>query len=636
MVVDPRIGTELAGYRIEEFLGRGGMSVVYRAQHLGLERRAALKLMSPELAVNPNFRERFIRESRVAAGIDHPNIIPIYEAGEADDLLYIAMRFVEGTDLKKLLAAEGPLELERAFSVISQVANALDSAHQHGLVHRDVKPGNILMVPHGPEGADHVYLSDFGLTRRVDSLSDITAIGQLVGTIQYMAPEQIEGKTVDHRGDIYSLGCVLFETLTGSIPYDRDTEVAIMWAHVQEPPPSATALRRDLPSGVDEVIERALTKLPEKRFESCGDLCRALGSALGIEVRRTSWPSGSKDMPTLDVAETEPPEDISPEASPGTKRSRWPIVTAIAVVAVLTTVVLATRQSDRDEGSGTAAIDPNTVVVLDDDGAGIAEAFEVDADPLQVAIDGGAVWVTSGVDRTVSRVDPDSGEIDDTFPTGGDPTSLDVAGDDIWVGHRSEGSVTHIDTGSGESSTIGLSVGVSAVAITGDAVWVTNELTRSVSLIDPGSEKVVAEIALEGEPEGIAVGTGAVWVITNSPNAVVRLSPSSGEVEDVIGLLNSPTAISVDTQVWLASRASDLILRVDPATNTVTDRVEVGNEPSALAVDGDRVWVVNQADATLSHIDSDSSSVVDTLDLNHLPTAVAAGPPGVWVSISRR
>jgi serine/threonine-protein kinase len=273
---------ELAGYRIEDVLGRGGMGIVYLAEDRRLRRRVALKVLSPGLAAQPGFRERFVRESQIAAGIEHPTIVPIYEAGEADGLLYIAMRYVRGTDLRRLLSDVGALEPDRAVWIVRQVAEALDAAHDEGLVHRDVKPGNILLVPGaGAEGRDLVYLTDFGLTKRLEGASGaLTDSGQFVGTVDYVAPEQIEGKSIDARTDVYSLGCVLFESLTGTAPFRRDTEVATLFAHLRDKPPRATSLIAEVPAELDDVIGTALAKDPAKRFPTAGAVASAARTAV--------------------------------------------------------------------------------------------------------------------------------------------------------------------------------------------------------------------------------------------------------------------------------------------------------------------------------------------------------------------
>jgi len=280
MPSEPRIGTVFAGYRIEGVLGRGGMSVVYRAENLRLGNTVALKLLAPELAQDEGFRERFVRESRTAASLQHPHIIPIYDAGDAEGLLYIAMRYVEGADLKTLVREVGELEPARVVRIGTQVASALDAAHARGLIHRDVKPANILLEV-GPEGKDHAYLADFGLTKNVDSHSGITGSGQFVGTIDYMAPEQIEGREVDARVDVYALGCVLFECLAGVPPYTRETEVAVLWAHMRDDPPALSEVRPGLPPAIDEVFGWALAKDPADRPAECGQLSEALRGALG-------------------------------------------------------------------------------------------------------------------------------------------------------------------------------------------------------------------------------------------------------------------------------------------------------------------------------------------------------------------
>jgi WD40 repeat protein len=264
------IGSDFLDYRIEALLGRGGMGVVYRAYDQRLKRAVALKLVTPELALDERFRERFARETELATALEHPNVVPIYDAGEDDGRLYLAMRLVDGTDLGALLREEGPLEPARALAICGQAANALDAAHHKGLVHRDVKPSNVLL-----DASEHVYLADFGLTRRLEDATAPREDGSSVGTPAYLAPEQIGGTAVDGRADVYSLGCVLFECLTGSLPYGRGSRLATLWAHLEEEPPKPSAERPGLPSALDAVIARALAKDPEERYESCRELVQA-------------------------------------------------------------------------------------------------------------------------------------------------------------------------------------------------------------------------------------------------------------------------------------------------------------------------------------------------------------------------
>jgi WD40 repeat protein len=278
---DPRVGTELAGYRVVSLLGVGGMSVVYLAEDLRLKRKVALKLLAADLAEDESFRDRFLRESELAASIDHPNIVPIYEAGATDEFLFIAMRYVEGRDLRERLQ-HGRLDPADAIGVVAQVASALEGAHARGLVHRDVKPSNVLLDTGArPDGSDHVYLADFGLTRRVSEEPRLGDDGNLMGTIDYVAPEQIVGEEVDARADVYSLGCVLYECLAGQPPFRRDSELAVVFAHLETQPPSLHAGRPELPAALDEVIARALAKEPAERYSSCRELARA---ALAVAV----------------------------------------------------------------------------------------------------------------------------------------------------------------------------------------------------------------------------------------------------------------------------------------------------------------------------------------------------------------
>ena len=255
------VGSEIAGYRLEEQIGRGGMASVYRARDVQLGRNVALKVLAPVLALDEAFRQRFIRESRAAAAVDHPYIIPIFAAGESDGVLFIAMRYVQGGDVRTLIDRVGALPAGRAADIITQVAMALDAAHLHGLVHRDIKPANMLLdsVADGAH-RDHVYLADFGLSKRSLSVTGLTSIGQFLGTPAYVAPEQVEGRPVDGRADLYALACASFEILSGAPPYERDDDLAVMWAHVSAPPPSLSGRRRELPAEVDEVIAKAMAK----------------------------------------------------------------------------------------------------------------------------------------------------------------------------------------------------------------------------------------------------------------------------------------------------------------------------------------------------------------------------------------
>lgn len=274
------IGRQIASYRIEREIGRGGMAVVYRARDLRLDRTVALKLLAPELARNDTFRRRFTHESRAAAAIDHPHIVPVFEAGETDGVLYIAMRYVEGSDLRHLLDRQGPLAPAVALRIAAQVASALDAAHEHGLVHRDVKPGNIL-VARGTDSdhPEHAYLTDFGLTKKSLSLTGFTTVGQFVGTLDYVAPEQISGKPVDGRCDVYGFACVVYEALAGRPPFRRDDDMALLWAHQYDEPSPLTESRPDLPPDVDAVFAKGLAKSPDARFDSCLAFVAALRSA---------------------------------------------------------------------------------------------------------------------------------------------------------------------------------------------------------------------------------------------------------------------------------------------------------------------------------------------------------------------
>jgi serine/threonine protein kinase len=271
-------GSVIAGYEVEAVVGSGGIGVLYRARQVRLDRTVALKLVEAEVAREPVVRERLRREARTVAALDHPNVVPLYEAGEEDGTVYIVTRWVDGTELGTLIRQEGPLDPARAARIAAQIASALEVAHEKGLIHRDVKPSNVIVA-----AEDHVYLTDFGLTKRAESATGFTAAGQMLGTIDYVAPEQIEGGEAGPRGDVYGLGCVLFEMLTGAAPFAGETGgMAKMWAHLNAEPPSVREQRLDAPQALDDVILRALSKLPDDRPSAAAfgaAVLRAVGEA---------------------------------------------------------------------------------------------------------------------------------------------------------------------------------------------------------------------------------------------------------------------------------------------------------------------------------------------------------------------
>ncbi len=297
MTDNTRIGATVAGYRIQSLLGRGGMSIVYLAEHVQLGRIVALKLLAPALCLDPDFRERFAYESRRASEVEHPNVVPIFDAGEAEGQLFIAMRYIEGCDLKTLIRREGSLGIGRTLFILEQAGDALDAAHDQGLIHRDVKPANILVS----EPSDRVYLTDFGIVKHTAS-QGLTKTGFLLGTIDYAAPEQIEGLPVDARTDVYALGCVLYECLAGQAPFERDSELAVMHAHLVQAPPALSKVHPELPRGLDAVIAKAMAKAKDDRYETCAELIAAARLA-ALERRPTSAAAVAEAVP--------PPADAS-------------------------------------------------------------------------------------------------------------------------------------------------------------------------------------------------------------------------------------------------------------------------------------------------------------------------------------
>lgn len=310
------LGVEIAGYRIDALIGRGGAGVVYRATHLRLQRVAALKLLAPALAGDEDYRLRFEREARLAAGLEHPNIVPIYDAGHDHDVLYLAMRYVAGHNLATLLDTEGIFELPRLFQLLMGIAEALDTAHRAGLVHRDIKPANILVTTAQSDHRERAYLCDFGIARATSTTSIHTTVGQFLGTLHYCAPEQIQGQALDGRADQYALACVVFQCLTGQVPFPVEGPAAIMFAHISTEPPRPSAQIPALPPTLDDIIARALAKQPDHRYPNCVSFLRALA---GVETDPASPPPASTATPAPDPGTSDTliwPGAASPPVAP--------------------------------------------------------------------------------------------------------------------------------------------------------------------------------------------------------------------------------------------------------------------------------------------------------------------------------
>jgi len=595
--VDPRVGSEFLGYRIERLVGRGGMGVVYRAYDLRLKRNVALKLVAPEYAGDARFRERFLAETELAASLEHPAVVPIYDAGEVDGQLYLAMRFVEGTDLKRVVTEEAPLEPARALTIVSHVAEALDAAHERGLVHRDVKPSNVLL-----DEREHPYLADFGLTRRLDDPGS-PAAGLSAGTPAYVAPEQIRGDPIDGRADQYALACLLHECLTGEPPFRRPTEVALLYAHLEDDP---------LPTGrpVDAVFAKALAKDPAERYASCAELIAAAREALGI-------------------------------AKPKPKR-RWPFAAAallLALVAAALAVVLVTRGStgEPETNGRLIRIDPSTNRA--------AATIAVGNEPSAVAVVPNGVWIAHKDAGSLWRVDPETNEVNLKVSARGAPADLAANRSHVVVAHGPvEAKLALVDPATGIERELfsiarGRFFGSASVAAADAGVWVatgdrrigrlnvlTGELIDPVVVPQPPTERADSIFS------GITVGEGAAWVIGDPLEHVLwRIDPSTGALLDTIQLAFAPTDVAAgEGAVWVTSQLGDTVSRIDPASREI-ETIAVGHGAGGIAVGLGSVWVANAIDGTVARIDPQTLEV-ETIDVDAQPEDVGVGVDAVWVA----
>ena len=600
--LDVQVGADFLGYRIEELIGQGGMGVVYRAYDLRLKRTVALKLVTPELALDERFRERFAREMEVAMSLEHPNVVPIHDAGDVDGRLYLAMRLVEGTDLSALLRAEGQLAPARALAICGQVANALDAAHAKGLVHRDVKPSNILL-----DRSEHVYLADFGLTRRLEEQGAQTAEGRSVGTPAYLAPEQIEGGPVDGRADVYSLACVLYECVSGKSPFGHGSRLAVAWAHMEEEPPSAREHDPELPEAFDAVIRRAMAKQPAERYPSCAALMAEAGEALGFRRR--------------------------------SRRRALVTLVALLALAVLTGLVAAAVQL-RDGGA--PSVVPASLVKIEAETNEIVDVIPVGRSPGEVEIVGDYVFVASRDDATLSRLDTRTGTLTNSGRYSADGSIASQGDLWLWVASGSRHELSQVDVESLESHTT-LPVPENSerafIGVGGGSLWVSSHQPPLVERWHLGGLRLQRRYPLvwgnsPDWPIGVAFGYGAAWIGLGAPaNDLLRIDAQSGRSTRIpVGGLPRKPAVGFGS-IWIATSDDQRVYRVDPS-GRVRARVEVGNKPIGVAVGAGSVWVANNCDGTVSRIDPATNTVVETIETGYYPQWLAVGDGFVWVGIS--
>jgi tRNA A-37 threonylcarbamoyl transferase component Bud32 len=603
-----RVGAEIAGYRIQSLIARGGMGEVYLATQAFPERKVALKLLPHELASDPGFRERFIRESNAAASLEHPNIVPVYGAGESDGELWIAMRFVDGEDLRSLLEREGPLSPERAASICARVADALAEAHEHGLVHRDVKPGNILVAK-----GDRAYLTDFGLIRRSEVDTSLTKTGQFMGTVDYVAPEQIRGEAVDGRADVYSLGCVLYECLTGEPPFRRDSEVATLYAHLEEAVHRPSTKRSYVTPTLDAAVERATATRPDDRFASASQMADALRASAGAASLGSSklhrfglFAAAAVGLALLvsflvirDGGETTPPHPVAA-----------PPLNSVNKLDPETGTILGTA---RDVGTGSTPVgnrfptlvagegavwflQGNTVWKIDSDTATVDFPISVNAPP-PATFDVGfrTVWVgnvginggTCGAGQ-IERFNPSTGgQLESVALTNGCADALAVGRNDVWVGvqdgalMRLQGATGHIK----ERIRLGVD-NMDAMAASNNAVWIADKLNSVLLHVDAQTGAIVESISMTGNIDVIAADDDAAWVLDRFARTITRVDAVTNEVGQPTPVGRGPTDIAVGLgSVWVTDQDEGRIYVIDPGLSKVVDRYELGAPLASIAVD---------------------------------------------------
>jgi len=642
------VGQQLGDYRLEEIIGQGGMGVVYRATQLGLERTVAVKVIAPGLAADDTFRERFQREARMLAHVDHPHVIPIHHAGEADGQLFLSMRWVDGHDLaQEIRASPRGMEAERALLFLRQIGGALDAVHADGLIHRDIKPANVL-IESRREG-DHAYLTDFGAGRELDSPSEFTRTGQWLGTVDYIAPETLDGTSSGTSSDLYGLACVLFEMLAGAPPFRRDTRMATQLAHQYEPPPSIHARRPDLPLALDAVFARALSKNPDIRYASAARLAEAFADAL--------VPAMASDTVTGETAVAPPPRAARQRGGArttalasaartriGALRALPPRVLAVAGGALLVLVVagVVLMSSGGDGGSpGDGRADDTRVV-----GVSLLErerAIDVQADQENA-------YVLDPENRAVIEIENLNLAAGTRFDTSGPPASmlLEADRDRIWVGLRN-GMLVAIGRQSAQvvDGPLRLPFRPDRLEAFEDRIVAIGRKPGRAVLIDPVSVKRASKVAKLGANATGALGYGDVLLAVvdgqvQRYDTRLRLIDKFDVQDGSSGVLD--LAGGVDNILWMTDAKAGTVLRVDPATGKRrAPPIKVGGHPQSLAIDPASVWVTiedardEDPQHTVARIDEKTGRVRGTSRVDYINGRLSTRGhrPGVYVVGSR-
>jgi YVTN family beta-propeller protein len=613
----PAIGRELGGYRIEAVLGRGGMGVVYRATDARLGRKVALKVLPAERDDDDTFRARFLRESRTAASIDHPHVIPIYEAGEADGQLYIAMRHVEGTDLAQLLRAEGALDPERALALTGQLASALDAAHARGLVHRDVKPSNAL-VTRTADG-EHVYLCDFGLSKEAAGDATLSVSGGPVGTVMYTAPEVLRSGHATPRSDVYSLGCVLFECLTGTPPFEGPTPAAVIFGHLEESPPRVTARRPGLPRALDAVLVRALDKDSEQRWASGAELMEAARAAAGGTAPAAPRPRRAARL--------------LPRQLGRHRRGLGAGLAALAAAAVAAAAIIETGA-----GPDLATVKANGVAVIDPREGSLAHQVALEGAPAAIAAGAGAVWITDEERGVVSRIDTETYTIRQTIPVGHGPGAIAVGREGVWVANRQDGTLSVISPQTNQVvKRIRVGRAVDGVCISGGTVWVATPLDYAVVRYDARTARREGVVRLDDQPAALACGDGVVWASSPTSGTVTEISAATSSPVRPIQASRGITTVAVGAGgVWVTNPQDGTVSRIDPRRGAVTATIALGatDGPAQLAVTPETVWVSSEFGGTVARIDASRAQIVEKLTVGNRPQGLAVVDGALWIGIA--